>query len=266
MDSYNSSMNPIGYAGEYHDEESGMIYLRGRYYDPEICRFITEDPAKDGLNWYAYCGNNPVTFVDPTGFWGGELHYNMTQWIFAEFGFNSYHANVVATANKATDDNWDTSPFNPKSAGRHFDRDTNQNIDSRISYAESCYSDAVNTWNMADELYNNGDITEEQRHAMRVQSLESLGRGLHSLQDVDAHLDYNEGDVLYTPHHTGRLIDLNYNIAVFDDPGYDIYKNEEGVYYHVYSNSEYGSSRYANSVDKSRNYIYRFYVDTRQIG
>ena len=60
MDSDNGSGNPIGYAGEFHDEESGMIYLRGRYYDPEIRRFITEDPSKDGWNWYAYCGNNPV--------------------------------------------------------------------------------------------------------------------------------------------------------------------------------------------------------------
>ena len=68
MDSDNGSGNPIGYAGEFHDEESGMIYLRGRYYDPEIRRFITEDPAKDGWNWYAYCGNNPVMFVDSWGF------------------------------------------------------------------------------------------------------------------------------------------------------------------------------------------------------
>jgi len=30
-------------------------------------RFITEDPAKDGFNWYIYCNNNPLTFVDPTG-------------------------------------------------------------------------------------------------------------------------------------------------------------------------------------------------------
>ena len=30
-------------------------------------RFITEDPAKDGLNWYSYCGGNPVNFVDPWG-------------------------------------------------------------------------------------------------------------------------------------------------------------------------------------------------------
>ena len=60
--SYYSGINqtPIRYSGQYYDYESGMTYLRARYYDSEIKRFTTEDPAKDGLNWYAYCGNNPV--------------------------------------------------------------------------------------------------------------------------------------------------------------------------------------------------------------
>ena len=59
--------NPFRYSGEYTDDETGFIYLRNRYYDPAIGRFITEDPAKDGLNWYAYCGNNPIHYVDPWG-------------------------------------------------------------------------------------------------------------------------------------------------------------------------------------------------------
>ena len=63
---YNDNI-PITYTGEYLDEESGLIYLRNRYYNPSIGRFITEDPIKDGFNWYAYCSGNPVTFVDPTG-------------------------------------------------------------------------------------------------------------------------------------------------------------------------------------------------------
>ena len=61
------NLSSFGYAGEYHDTESGYIYLRNRYYDPSIGRFITEDPAKDGTNWYVYCGNNPVNACDPTG-------------------------------------------------------------------------------------------------------------------------------------------------------------------------------------------------------
>ena len=55
------------YYGQYYDYESDMTYLRARYYDSSIKRFITEDPAKDGSNWYAYCGNNPVMMFDPSG-------------------------------------------------------------------------------------------------------------------------------------------------------------------------------------------------------
>ena len=59
--------NPFRYAGEYLDNETGDIYLRARYYDPSIGRFLSIDPIKDGMNWYVYCGNNPVKFVDPSG-------------------------------------------------------------------------------------------------------------------------------------------------------------------------------------------------------
>lgn len=59
--------NPFSYCGEYLDFETGFIYLRNRYYDPDTARFITQDPIKDGLNWYGYCGGNPVMFVDRTG-------------------------------------------------------------------------------------------------------------------------------------------------------------------------------------------------------
>ena len=43
------------------------MYLRNRYYDAGVGRFTQEDPAKDGGNWYSYCGGNPVNFIDPSG-------------------------------------------------------------------------------------------------------------------------------------------------------------------------------------------------------
>ena len=46
---------------------TGLIYMRARYYDPALGRFISEDPARDGGNWYAYAGGNPVGHVDPDG-------------------------------------------------------------------------------------------------------------------------------------------------------------------------------------------------------
>ena len=55
------------YRGEYYDGETGFYYLRNRYYDPKKGRFITEDPIRDGTNWYTYCAGNPVMFVDPMG-------------------------------------------------------------------------------------------------------------------------------------------------------------------------------------------------------
>jgi len=59
--------NPFRYCGEYFDSSSGTYYLRNRYYDPTIARFTQEDPARAGLNWYTYCSNNPVNFIDPWG-------------------------------------------------------------------------------------------------------------------------------------------------------------------------------------------------------
>ena len=41
--------------------------MRARYYDSNLGRFISEDPAYSGTNWSTYCGDNPVNSVDPTG-------------------------------------------------------------------------------------------------------------------------------------------------------------------------------------------------------
>ncbi len=62
-----SDANPFRYSGEYFDAETGDYYLRARYYNPRLGRFLTEDPAHDGNNWYVYCNNNPVKYVDPSG-------------------------------------------------------------------------------------------------------------------------------------------------------------------------------------------------------
>jgi RHS repeat-associated protein len=61
------------YTGQYSDEESGLYFYGGRYYDPDLGRFITadsivpypEDPQS--FNRYTYVRNNPIIFVDPTG-------------------------------------------------------------------------------------------------------------------------------------------------------------------------------------------------------
>ena len=60
--------NRFGFAGEQFDPATNLYYLRARFYNPVIGRFIQEDTYYgDGLNLYAYCHNNPVGYVDPSG-------------------------------------------------------------------------------------------------------------------------------------------------------------------------------------------------------
>jgi RHS repeat-associated protein len=61
--------NPFGFGGAYHDKETGYIWMRSRYYDPEIGRFLSRDPAADDslMNLYSAFGNNPARYRDPSG-------------------------------------------------------------------------------------------------------------------------------------------------------------------------------------------------------
>ena len=65
--------NPFRYRGYYYDNETGFYYLNSRYYDPNVGRFLNADGYINangdliGFNMFAYCGNNPVNRVDPTG-------------------------------------------------------------------------------------------------------------------------------------------------------------------------------------------------------
>ena len=61
--------NPYMFTGRRFDIETGLYYYRARYYNPHIGRFMQTDPIGygDGINWYAYCGNNPVGRTDPSG-------------------------------------------------------------------------------------------------------------------------------------------------------------------------------------------------------
>ena len=65
VNSENGNSEP-GFTGKKLDS-SGLLYFEARYYDSEIGRFISRDPAFSRTNWFIYCNNNPISYVDPTG-------------------------------------------------------------------------------------------------------------------------------------------------------------------------------------------------------
>jgi|GEM_PF-1537671 len=74
--------NPFGFAGQYTDQESGLLYMRGRYYDPSTQQFLSRDPLEATTGQpYTYAWGNPTNFVDPTGSIGSP-----TSWLFQAGG------------------------------------------------------------------------------------------------------------------------------------------------------------------------------------
>ncbi|CAN5476213.1 hypothetical protein BH11ARM2_BH11ARM2_24520 [soil metagenome] len=69
---------PSGFGGKYgyQEDANGLKLLGNRWYDAEVGRFLTRDPAKQGRNWYTYCNNDPVGNVDPLGLGDTSLDGN----------------------------------------------------------------------------------------------------------------------------------------------------------------------------------------------
>ena len=71
------TLNPFRYRGYIFDEETGLYYLRSRYYNPNLCRFINADDVEalgadgdiNGYQPFIYCMNDPVNNRDEAGSW-----------------------------------------------------------------------------------------------------------------------------------------------------------------------------------------------------
>ena len=97
--------NPVQYTARENDR-TGLYYYRARYFDPEISRFVSEDPIHfvGGLNLYRYVGGDPILSNDPLGLvtrlerqdvdWPTQDEVNLRSWVLGlltdVFGGSAY--------------------------------------------------------------------------------------------------------------------------------------------------------------------------------
>ena len=94
-----ANINPFRYRGYMYDKETGYYYLMSRYYNPTIGRFVNADVMLDtdfvlGYNLYVYCTNNPIIYVDFSGYGRTYVfYYNKPGSGFYEQAMNSPYYN-----------------------------------------------------------------------------------------------------------------------------------------------------------------------------
>ena len=116
--------NEIAYTGGIYDQSTSLYYLNARYYNPEDARFITQDTYRGEINepsslhLYAYCANNPINYIDPSGHsyiegkkylskcyskWIGAIPYDPPVKIYVQFKFTVTKKNKKDQLKKITD-------------------------------------------------------------------------------------------------------------------------------------------------------------------
>ncbi|MDT8436694.1 MAG: RHS repeat-associated core domain-containing protein [Gemmatimonadota bacterium] len=83
-----SVYNPLRFQAREWDEETGLYYVRARYYDPDTGRFLSPDPIglEGGINPYVFAGNDPVHLRDPSGMMKVYLYECDYYYLTAEAG------------------------------------------------------------------------------------------------------------------------------------------------------------------------------------
>jgi RHS repeat-associated protein len=208
---------PFKFNGSYGvmTDDNGLYYMRARYYNPEIKRFVNQDTILgsvnngQSLNRFAYVNGDPVSLIDPFGLFGTAVHsgcvfgkrtqkyypmkdnnekdqtYGTFTWALQK-GFSNNDAGVIATSDNLVDKDYHADIWSPIDRSRH----RNEFI-SRLGLA---VGESSQQWWADYELDNAIDLEKAGDHKG---ALQALGRALHSIQDLVAH----GGESIYEDKH-----------------------------------------------------------------
>jgi RHS repeat-associated protein len=173
------SLKRYRYTGKERDEETGFTYHGARYYVPWLGRWTAADPTgiEDGLNLYAYVGNNPIKLLDPRGTNGVKLDDFERKWIEAvaipilHFDrFKTAKADVpisldkrilmVAHARAESLGQWMDSPKT-----RNFSEQASKNMFNLQGMAGTAGSYEAHPWEYKDSTRTPESLSKEERAA-----------------------------------------------------------------------------------------------------
>ncbi len=187
-DSFGNSAGSLrtryGYTGRERDADSGMLFYRARFYDPQIGRFVSEDPIglAGGINEYSYTSNNPASRKDPSGLYEIDVHYYLTYFLALKTGcFTEWEAMDIAIENQRTDEDESTKPG--------YGDTEQQRMQNRVFHALS--EDAVE--GVDSPLLWQGAMNEQSG------SHKWIGRDTHYLQDTFSHAGFTDDVVGHSP-------------------------------------------------------------------
>jgi len=223
-----AALNPLTYRGYLWDEDVGMYYLKSRFYQPQVGRFLNADQVFDtktgilGTNMFAYCENNPVNKVDMIGLWGTDVHigrgssistqigsiseYNGTKYgtiTWAEqIGFSTHQAKEIAFGNWLLQDFfyrfadyfslefWKAQSWHGN--GYLFQPMGMILPETRDFRAYETLIELVNKIKEAEDQYENGNLLEiiDAQLFLELVAFYELGRAVHPMQDKHGHHDY----------------------------------------------------------------------------
>lgn len=179
------NLNPFRYRSYYYDTDTDLYYLQSRYYDPEVCRFINCDNINyigtnfDAVSYnpFAYCKNDPVNYIDPTG----------TVSIFAIIAFFTTIMTLLTGCSKQ--DIYGAAPAYKNISASNGNRDKNPN----------CYAYAIGKY---DKSYNPGDFsnnyTWKTTYSVNdvadavISDMKKLGRGARIIKKYNTKINNNE--------------------------------------------------------------------------
>ena len=189
------TLNPFRYRGYIYDTETGFYYLKTRYYNPEVGRFINADVLMStgqgviGCNMFCYCLNNPVNMLD----------YEGTFPIFAVIVAVAVTAAAVISAVKIAKDIADSA--------NDFYQITST-MDEASALCETHAINVIGTAKMGDKykivdigIYNNYDdyVSQCQSQAENLKAVAFDDAKLNRILNTDGYI--NDTDIRYVAKH-----------------------------------------------------------------